>query len=70
MGEMRPSDWLIQKVLRSDWLVPILPHSTTTIHTIVRAYVCRFFTTTQKKVYSIKYYVAYVFVSALDVKWF
>ena len=41
-----------------------------TIHTIVRAYVCRFFTTTQKKVYSIKYYVAYVFVSALDVKWF
>ena len=41
----------------------------TTIHTIARAYVCRFFTTTQKKGYSIKYFVACLFVSALNVMW-
>ena len=29
MGEMRPSDWLMKKVLRSDWLVPILTYITT-----------------------------------------
>ena len=31
MGEMQPSDWLMKKVLRSDWLVPLLTVLTTDV---------------------------------------
>ena len=41
----------------------------TTIQTVATAYVCRFLTTTKEKGYSIKYFVACVFVSSLNVMW-